>query len=636
MTIQNTTEKVAFDQFREEWLTEIEDAGLAPLDKGRRFASKLITQWLDVTTDDDDFVICDGSRDGGIDIAYLQRADQDITDQDGNPSEGDTWYIVQSKYGSAFSGANTIRAEGDKILATLEGENPDVNDEIKQLLQKLTFLLERESPNDRIVLVFATLDPIAENDRIALDDLKYHLQERISPIFDVEEVSLLTVWESIEPEQTLAVTIRGKFVGEDSPLLVGTVSLTELFAFLVEYKNKAGNLDQLYEKNVRRFLGNRRRINKGIETTLEQTPDLFGLYNNGITIVASDYRIDAGENVVTVQDPYVVNGCQTTRTIWQVLDSRLYSDGTPRSESIIEWKDRVQQGGLVTKIVKSEEANILDITRFTNSQNAVREQDFIALDTSFRSWADAMRDSYDIFLEIQRGGIESQKAWEKQHPEQKRYNDYVNAFDLIKVYGAGWLGEPGRAFSKNAPFLPNGPIYDRMITREASDERFGVRDLYAAYSIKCLADAIGFGRNAELPSRRQSRFLFYYVVVQMLRYVIRLTPQLNSPAVLPGDLTNALIKLSTAPDQEPLNQLAYAAVGLLDQYLTQGNENNNCAFNEASFADVHNRDLNGFLKADNLGRDNHSPRLGQLLDVRNAAFDIAGGRASVAQALTKT
>ena len=347
--------------------------------------------------------------------------------------------------------------------------------------------------------------------------------------------------------------------------------------------------------------------------------------------MASDYRIDEAGNVVTVQDPYVVNGCQTTRTIWQVLDSRLYSDGRARSESIEEWRLKAEQGGLVTKIVKSEEANIRDITRFTNSQNAVREQDFIALDTSFRGWSDSMRESYKIFLEIQRGGIESQKAWEKQHPEHARYSDYVNAFDLIKVYGAGWLGEPGRAFSKNAPFLPNGAIYERMISRETSDERFGVRDLYAAYRVKCLADAIGFGRNAEAPSRRQSRFLFYHVIIGMLRHIIRLTPQLNSPAVLPSDLTNAVIKLATSDDEEPLRRLADAAVALLDTYLTPGDESDNCAFNEASFADDHNRDLNGFLKADNLGQDNHSPKLGQLLDITNAAFNMAGGRESVAQ-----
>jgi hypothetical protein len=72
-----------------------EDESRSPLDKGRLFGTKIIAQWLSVTTDDDDFVICDGSGDGGIDIAYLKHSDLD--DDDGNSEEGDTYYIVQSK-----------------------------------------------------------------------------------------------------------------------------------------------------------------------------------------------------------------------------------------------------------------------------------------------------------------------------------------------------------------------------------------------------------------------------------------------------------------------------------------------------------------------------------------------------------
>ena len=72
MITVNATEGVSYEQFREAWLAEIEEAGLSPLDKGRRFASKLVTQWLGVTTDDDDFVICDGAGDGGIDSRLPQ------------------------------------------------------------------------------------------------------------------------------------------------------------------------------------------------------------------------------------------------------------------------------------------------------------------------------------------------------------------------------------------------------------------------------------------------------------------------------------------------------------------------------------------------------------------------------------
>ena len=633
MTAGSTTQEVSYEQFREEWLSEIEDANLSPLEKGRLFATKLITQWLGVTTDDDDFVICDGSRDGGIDIAYLQRADTDVGNQDADSGLGDTWYIVQSKYGAAFAGASTILDEGDKILATLEGENQNLNEQTQILLQKIDIFLQRQSENDRVVLVFATLDPIDQNARRALDDVKYHWRERITPNFDVEEVSLPTIWESIDPDPTerLSVSISGQFVGADTPLLVGTVSLSNWFKFLVEYKNRAGNLDQLYEKNVRQFLGNRRKINVGIAKTLEDNPDLFGLYNNGITLVASEYTVSTEDDTVIVQDPYVVNGCQTTRTIWQVLDGKLYADGTPRSESINEWKSRVDQGGVVTKIVKSEEANIANITKFTNSQNAVRPQDFIALDSGFQSWKMAMESNHRIYLEIQRGGWEAQKAWEKQHPGPSQFDDYVNAFDLIKVYGAGWMGLPGIAFGKNAPFLPKGSAYERILARPEREPAFGVRDLHAAYQVKCFADAIGFGRGATQPSRRQSRFLFYHVVMRMLGEVVRLTPGLGQPEITESVLTDAVTKLAGPNSGKQWDLLSRAATALIDQYLTVGSDVS--AHNEKSLTERHNGDMNAFLKAEDLGKESHSPLLVQALAIQNAAFYMSGGREQVAQAL---
>ncbi|MEG3840194.1 AIPR family protein [Microcoleus sp. herbarium14] len=53
-------------------------------------------------------------------------------------------------------------------------------------------------------------------------------------------------------------------------LLVGAVKLMELYHFMKAYRDQAGDLDRLYEKNVRRFLGDRRKVNKAIKETLEQ------------------------------------------------------------------------------------------------------------------------------------------------------------------------------------------------------------------------------------------------------------------------------------------------------------------------------------------------------------------------------
>ena len=89
-------------------------------------------------------------------------------------------------------------------------------------------------------------------------------------------------------------------------------------------------------------------------------------YNNGITIVASNYVKSDSDSTVEIRDPYVVNGCQTTRSIWQVLDGKLNSDGSARSDALNEWREGVERGGVIAKIVKSGEANILgsvDISR---------------------------------------------------------------------------------------------------------------------------------------------------------------------------------------------------------------------------------------------------------------------------------
>ena len=628
MTSTDAKNEITYEQFREEWLSDISESNLSSLQKGRRFGAKLMSQWLDVTSDDDDFLILDGSGDGGIDIAYLKRTDADPAAQDSQSEEGDTWYIVQSKYGTSFSGYVTIVTEGQKVIQTLLGQNQHLSGDSSQLLAKLTAFRSQASPSDRIVLIFATTDPIDQEYRPALDTIKHDARDQVFENFDVEEVSLRTIWETLSFESTeLSITVAGQFVEQYSGLLVGVVSLIDLFAFLRSYREATGNLDQLYEKNVRQFLGSRRKINRGIATTLDADPEKFGLYNNGITLVVSDYSRSTSGKTVTMNDPYVVNGCQTTRTIWQVLDGKLNSGGTGQDPSLDDWKERASRGSVVTKIVRSEQAEIAKITEFTNRQNSVREQDFIALQGDFQEWQRQMAEDNKIFLEIQRGGTDSRKAYEKQHPEESRYEDYVSAFDLIKVYGAGWLATPGMAFRANSPFVPGGSIYKCMTSRPDTDPSFGALDLFAAYKVKCVADGIGFGRNSNIPSRRLSRFLFYHVTMRMLEHVILLTPALKQAEVTPSALTEAVIKLSTLEAEEPFEKLAQAAVALIDQYLALGSLNT--AQNEESY----HGDMNGFLKADGLGTNSHSPLLAQSLAIQNAAFILSGGKDVVAKAL---
>ena len=612
---EENQDEITFEEFCEEWLSEFKEGALSPFKKGQGFAVKLVTQWLSVTEDDADLVLCDGSGDGGIDIAYLRHADLDDSEQDGQSDEGDTWYLVQSKYGTAFQGHETVINEGRKVISTLAGENTQLSEHVSQLLGRLNTFMQQASERDRIILVFATERPMNEADRQALHDVYSLGRERISPIFDVEDISLQTIWEVRDTTQQMAISlpISGNFVDPSSGLRVGTIRLTDLYEFLSAYRDKVGNLDQLYEKNVRQFLGSRRKINKGIADTLRNTPELFGLYNNGITIVASDYSTKP-DGPCVLFDPYVVNGCQTTRTIWNELRQKLDAGGTGQSEAIDKWRARAERGVVVTKIVKSNNAEITDITRFTNSQNAVREQDFIALRSDFRTWADAMATRHNIFLEIQRGGWESQKAYQKSRPTSRQFSEVANAFDLIKVYGAGWMREPGTAFGKNAPFLPPGSVFKQITS---GDESFDVDDLYAAYRLQGLADQFKFGRGADDPSRRQTRFMFYFVLLEFLRETLI---RANNRAPSNKEQTNALLALLGEENQDALQGLLDSAVEVIDEYLNQ--ESDDSLFKESRFQG----DLNTFLKWEQLGRNlDSTPFFSSLLAAHKRLFGRRSG-----------
>ncbi len=616
MTNQKTENKITYEQFCAEWLDGIEDGNPSSLEKGVRFANKLVSQWLDVTTDDDDFVICDGSGDGGVDIAYLQRSDGDAEENnDHEMMEGDTWYLVQSKYGAAFGGADTILTEGRKVIDTVLGQNRRLSGDAQKLLQKLNGFRQRESSLDRIVLVFATNDPISQHERQTLDDVKILGRERGISGFDVQEVSLMTIYEGLDEVESnkLSVPIKVDFAEQYHGLLVGTVSLMDLFKFLKAYQKQTGSLDHIYQKNVRQYLGKRSKINKGIAETLEDCPERFGLYNNGITIVVSDYSSASNNNgEVTMYEPYIVNGCQTTRTIWDVLDRKLNSGGTGYDRDTENWRERAKRGSLVTKIVRGNETEIAEITRYTNSQTAVRAQDFLAVEEGFKQWADEMARENKIFLEIQRGGIDSRKAWEKQRPEEERFADYVSAFDLVKIYAAGWMGEPGSAFGRGSNFMPGRPGHDRMLNRNG-DAAFGQRDFYAAYHLMRAADKVGFGRSYA-STRRQSKFLFYYIVIQMLRDVIMLSPELNRQDCPPSAITDAVIKLAAQEPIDALDALCDIAIGVVDEYLTTSSDES--AYNEESF----NGDLNSFLKSPSLGKQAHSTLLTKLLELRKVVL----------------
>ena len=496
--------------------------------------------------------------------------------------------------------------EAQKVIDTLDEKNENISSAALDVVEQIQEFRSKAGDRDKLVLVFATVDPISGKESRAVEDIKAMGKSRFGALFSVENVSIRTIFDLTldAPFTKNKIPVTARLVHSGSELLVGSIRLHDLYEFMKSYKKATGDLDLLYEKNVRRFLGGNRKVNKGIAETLKNSPERFGLFNNGITIVVEDfYGVD---DQYELTEPYVVNGCQTTRTIWEFLEKKLASGGTGEEPTeFLEWQEKYKQGIVVVKVVKVGNPGgelLNDTTRFTNSQNAVTGKDFIALVDNFKDWARQIGNKYDVFLEIQRGAWDSRKALQNKRPNEKQYKKSVSAFELIKVYASAWLNQPGRAFGSNPPFVPGGAIF-KQIT-EDENHKFGVDDLYAAY---CLYSTAEKRENPAKPAKspKRSRFLFYYVVVELLRRILRSSTGLE-PSL--RQISDSIIKLFDIRRErsEAADLLLEQATLLDDDYFNQNGEYS--IIKEPTFKG----DLNTHLKTYNVSAD-HAPKLNELL-----------------------
>ena len=595
----------SYESFREQWLISINNGDARKGGIESRFISKLALQWQDLSDPTEDVFFEDAGISSGVDLVFFEQSEND--------DSGDTLYLFQSQYRKKSQNpSDTILKNAQQTI--IEVENVFKSGAIGPFSTKIKELLDvvNNKTNDRIVLVIATLDSLTDTEKTILDILRSIGRGRLGTKFDIQAISLETIYlnqinETDGQLPRLSIPITATLAKSGENLLVGSLLLPHLYEFMKEYRSKTGDLDRLYEKNVRRFLGVRGRINKQIKNTLETNPAHFGLFNNGITLVVKDFKPDK-QDVYTLTDPYIVNGCQTSRTIWDVFSRRLDIDPIP--DDNLAWQGEASSGIVVVKIVRvgsTGEELLQDITRFTNSQNAVSERDFITLDNEFQLLKQQMADKYDVFLEIQRGGWDSQQILQNMLPDTKKFSKYANAFDLLKVYGAGWLRKAGTAFRQNTSFSPGGKLYKEIL--QGKERPFNADDLYAAYLLEQATTHNEFGRGATKPSRRLTRYLFYLVTIDLLKDVLI---RLNIP-VTNARITDSIVKLHQSENKDAFNALIDESVEAIDEYLTQGEDDS--VFGEPELIKRFNNNINGYLKWDDLGLSEASPVLTALIAI---------------------
>lgn len=127
---------------------------------------------------------------------------------------------------------------------------------------------------------------------------------------------------------------------------------------------------RILEQNVRAFLGDTRKVNKGIRETLRKDPGMFFAFNNGLTTtvaeVHTNMHAEGHTEIIKVKGLQIVNGGQTTASLYWA-----HKAGIDLSRVRVQMKlSRVPEEGF--------EDAVHDIARFANAQNAVSASDLFA------------------------------------------------------------------------------------------------------------------------------------------------------------------------------------------------------------------------------------------------------------------
>lgn len=149
--------------------------------------------------------------------------------------------------------------------------------------------------------------------------------------------------------------------------------------------------------NVRGYLGQNKKYNSNIISTIKNSPSSFFMFNNGITITAKNinagYKNGNKKFDCTINGFQIVNGGQTLRSIYAFKDDDFDEGALANAEVLV-------------RIFQTESDSILtnNIAEYTNSQNAVSPVDLKSI-SNLQVQIGAYLESNNIFYVRKSGDI---------------------------------------------------------------------------------------------------------------------------------------------------------------------------------------------------------------------------------------
>lgn len=225
---------------------------------------------------------------------------------------------------------------------------------------------------------------------------------------------LMKLWRSITQKSETSLELINFMGINEMPGIpqayITTVKAKE-FIEKVAMDDERNIREEVFEENVRAFLGEENNVNSDISKTLETDKcKQFAVLNNGVTIIAPELTLTPSKKTIHIANYQIINGCQTTNTLFNHFDIL---------------NDSVE---LVVKFIQSDESDVaIDIVTATNNQSKVESSSFYALRDKARM--------VQKFFEIQRS-VEGREQLYFERRESEYRNKPIKTtkiFDLVEM-----------------------------------------------------------------------------------------------------------------------------------------------------------------------------------------------------------
>ena len=302
--------------------------------------------------------------------------------------------------------SNAIKAE---FLNGREETSPEYNLSLE--------LVERKAHTKKLKLYLLTNKKISDR----IDELKDSNLDKVKISYQIWDLGRIYAQHSSDnSKEILKINFLNKY-NQTIPCLHAHDGNSDMESYLAVMPGKIladlyenyGN--RLLEANVRCFLQQKGKVNKGIKHTIIYEPEKFFAFNNGLTATAQDIKLKDG-NIEEIIDLQIVNGAQTTASLFHTLN---------KEQNIDLEKIYVQMK--LSVMPKSKEADdlVVNIARYANTQNKVTDADFFTNHPYHQRIEEKSRRK---FLDPKAGEVKPTKWW-----YERARGSYNNEMSLMTV-----------------------------------------------------------------------------------------------------------------------------------------------------------------------------------------------------------